>query len=80
MVEEKYKIITKYKFWGWTWEGNPPDDFEKGLWMITVILTFPFWIWIYLVYLLIGVIGRLDGKPKQLKVKRKIEEEEQTYY
>lgn len=75
----KYEIITKYKFWGLTWEGNPPDDFEKGLWMIVVVLTFPVWIWIYLGYLMISEIGKMDGKPKPIKLKRKIEEEESYY-
>lgn len=68
------EIITTYKYWGFTFD-EEPSFFLQGLIMCLVILTFPLWIWFYLLYRLIREIGKLNGKPKKEE-----HEEDYSYY
>ena len=70
MVKKKY-----YKYWGYTYEYKP-SYFEMGLWMFIVVVTFPIWIWFYLLYQIFKNIGKLNGKPRVVEV----DEQEETYY
>jgi hypothetical protein len=74
-MNEKRKVI-HYKFWGYT-TTEPWSDFDKGVWMLAVIVAFPLWIWFYIGYKILQAVGRMDGKPKEEVT---YEEDTTTYY
>ena len=69
------KKIKVYRICGWYETKELPHNFEVGTIWILTIMTFPLWVWFYLIYLVIAEFGKMMDK---VKVEEKYEEE--TYF